>query len=238
VVSWDANEFYVDRFNGSVWQTIGTSETANVLSPYSYSAYVPSIAAVVAAESQLYLAWQVPSSDYSGSHILAARLTEVPSPTSEPVVWTAASGVAASGSDLTKTASTGWGGAVSTRAIAFGDGYVEIAASETTSNRMFGLSHGDTDQSYTDIDFAMYLTGNNLNVYERGGQRGGNFATFVPGDVLRVAVVGGRVKYSKNGVAFYTSTAAPSYPLLVDTALLNQGATLKSVVISGVLKGN
>ena len=35
----------------------------------------------------------------------------------------------------------------------------------------------------------------------------------------------------KNGVLFYTSGVAPSYPLLVDTALFTQGATLRDVVL-------
>jgi hypothetical protein len=49
--------------------------------------------------------------------------------------------------------------------------------------------------------------------------------------VLRVAVVSGVVKYSKNGVVFYTSTKAPVYPLLVDSALYNTGATLNNAMI-------
>ena len=41
------------------------------------------------------------------------------------------------------------------------------------------------------------------------------------------------MKYSRNGTVFYTSTKVPVYPLLVDTALFSQGATLNSAVISG-----
>ena len=41
------------------------------------------------------------------------------------------------------------------------------------------------------------------------------------------------MKYCKNGTVFYTSTKTPTYPLLVDTALYTQGATLSSAVISG-----
>src|SRR6185503_11369953 len=49
---------------------------------------------------------------------------------------------------------------------------------------------------------------------------------------LRVAVEGGAVRYRKNGALLYTSTAAPAYPLLVDTSLYSQGSTLTNVVIS------
>jgi hypothetical protein len=48
-----------------------------------------------------------------------------------------------------------------------------------------------------------------------------------------VAVANGIVKYSKNGIVFYTSGQTPTYPLLVDTWLFSQGATLQNVVISG-----
>ena len=44
----------------------------------------------------------------------------------------------------------------------------------------------------------------------------------------------GVVKYYKNGMLFYTSTTAPSYPLLVDTAILNLNGTVTNAVISRV----
>jgi len=41
------------------------------------------------------------------------------------------------------------------------------------------------------------------------------------------------VKYRKNGTLLYTSTVPLTYPLLVDTALYENGSTLSGVVISG-----
>ena len=70
-----------------------------------------------------------------------------------------------------------------------------------------------------------------IQVYESGTLKG-TFGTYAAGDKLRVAVVGGVVKYSSNGTVFYTSTKAPTYPLLVDAALYTQGATLNSAFIS------
>src|SRR5437667_2980902 len=97
---------------------------------------------------------------------------------------------------------------------------------------MIGLSQGDTDQGYADIDFAIYpIAGGSLQVYE-GGAFGGNFGTYNTGDTLRVAVEGGVVKYRKNGTLLYTSTVTPTYPLLVDTSLYSNGATINNVVIS------
>ena len=152
------------------------------------------------------------------------------------VSWTNTVGVSVNGNSLTKTAAGGWGnsGASSIQTIASGNGYVEFTASETTTSRMIGLSKGDANQDYTDIDFAAYLDAQNLCVYE-GGVARGCFSTYVSGDMIRVAVESGIVKYKKNGVVVYTSSVAPNYPLLVDTALWPNGGTLSGVVISGNL---
>jgi hypothetical protein len=62
---------------------------------------------------------------------------------------------------------------------------------------MLGLSKGNTSSSYDDIDFALYLCANQVRVYE-GGINKGSFGTYVTGDILRVAVVGGVVRYLQN----------------------------------------
>jgi hypothetical protein len=98
---------------------------------------------------------------------------------------------------------------------------------------MVGLSFGNTDSSYPDIDFGLDLALDSVvYVYEKGVYRG-TFGSYRPGDVFRVAVTGGVVRYYKNGGLLYTSTQTPPYPLLVDTWLYNQGATIQSVMISG-----
>jgi RHS repeat-associated protein len=58
----------------------------------------------------------------------------------QSVVWTNAVGVSVSGNTITKTASGGWGnaGAVSTQAIASGDGYVEFPAAQSSVDLPFG----------------------------------------------------------------------------------------------------
>ena len=45
---------------------------------------------------------------------------------------------------------------------------------------------------------------------------------FATGDVFRVAVQSGVVRYSKNGTVFYTSQLAPAYPLVLAAALANR----------------
>jgi RHS repeat-associated protein len=146
------------------------------------------------------------------------------------VAWTNAVGVSVNGNNLTKSATQGWGnaGAASTQSINSGDGYAEFSSSGIT---LFGLSHTDPDQSYTSIEFGVHVTGNDLYVYESGTQRG-YFGNVAPTDRLRVGVEGGVVKYKKNGTVFYTSTVAPTYPLLVDTALYTNGSTISNVVVT------
>src|SRR5687767_7669928 len=65
--------------------------------------------------------------------------------TSEPVVWTDQRNATSSGpagAGLSKTGTPGWNaGAMSTRAIASGDGYVEFTVDQTNTTRGIGLSH-------------------------------------------------------------------------------------------------
>ncbi len=147
--------------------------------------------------------------------------------------------VSAAGNSLTRTATgDSWGtaGASSTQQITSGDGYLEVTATETSSYRMLGLSNGDANQNYGEIDFGFNLaTSGMLYVYESGASVVAS--SYATGDVLRVAVEGGVVKYRKNGTVIYTSTVTPTYPLLADTSLYTNGSTISNSVISGNLSG-
>ncbi|TNF25669.1 MAG: DUF4215 domain-containing protein [Deltaproteobacteria bacterium] len=113
-----------------------------------------------------------------------------------------------------------------------GDGYMEFTALENNTTRAAGLSNGNTDTSYADIDYAIYLAGSQVQVYERGTYRGA-FGYYDPGARFRVEVHGDVVTYSKNGVVFYTSALAPTYPLGVDVSLYSPWSTLHDVAIAG-----
>ncbi len=186
--------------------------------------------------------FRVTLSNAAGAVLARAQATgtihdddSAPPSTAVPVVWTAAAGVTVAGNSLTKTAAVAWGnaGAVSTKRIPSGEGYVEFMASETTRSRIVGLSKGNSGNTRDDVAFGIYINyEGKLSVYEKGSFRG-NFGSYATGDLLRVAVVGGTVRYSRNGTVFYTSTVAPAYPLLVDAALYTQQATLSNVVVKG-----
>ncbi len=157
-----------------------------------------------------------------------------------PAVFTNLAGAASNGNSLTKTSTTSaWdAGAASTNVIRDGNGYVEFTANETTTYRMLGLSNGDTNQNYTDIDYAIFLVNNGyVQVYEAGNYVW-QFGGYAAGDRFRVEVLYGVVRYRKNGTVFYTSTIAPKFPLRVDSSLYSPGATLTDVRVGNLAWAN
>jgi hypothetical protein len=152
------------------------------------------------------------------------------------VIWTNGVNVSVNGNSLQKTGGCGGctdAGAVSQQQITSGNGYVEFTASETTTQRALGLSTGNSNNARSEIDFAIMLwQGNNAEIYENDVYRAGT--SYTMGDVFRIAVESGVVKYYKNGSVFYTSAFAPGYPSLVDTSLWSAGSSLTNVVIGAV----
>jgi hypothetical protein len=161
-------------------------------------------------------------------------LDTCPVPTVD-VGWTNVVNTVAAGSTLTKPSGWGWNaGAVSSQSVSSGTACAEYTVTNAAGYVMFGLSKGDTNQDYPDIDFALYAYGatQQLYVYE-GGVAKGLFGTYQVGDRLRVSVENNAVTYRKNGVLLYTSTLAPDYPLLIDTSLLTAGSAIGSAQIGG-----
>jgi hypothetical protein len=146
--------------------------------------------------------------------------------------WQNAAEVVVVGNSLTKTGPMSWTGGASTTATFGGDGSAFFSTDENTTYKMGGLSNGDTDRHYSDIDFAIYLTaGGKVQVYE-GGVLRGTFGNYVAGDFFEVRCSAGTITYHKNGgAAFYTSSGTPTFPLLFDTSLKSPGATITNVSI-------
>jgi hypothetical protein len=179
--------------------------------------------------------------------------------TPEPVIWTSTVEAGTSGPDsntLTRTAETVAGfnaGAASTQTITHGDGYVEFTVAETDKARVCGFSSGappDVEPGLADIGFGIRLSAAGGVVIEEGGAivsapGGGNFATYAPGDRLRVSVADhfdgtANVTYSLipaacagpacDGMTLRT-VAGAVYPLRVDASLKELGASLVDVRI-------
>lgn len=81
--------------------------------------------------------------------------------------------------------------------ILTGDGFVEVTVASLTSSMMFGLAHDNPNQDYVKIPYTLYsypAGPNTLIVYEKSVYKG-SFGSYTTGDVLRVAVQGGVVRY-------------------------------------------
>lgn len=149
--------------------------------------------------------------------------------------WQNAVRAIATGNDLTRDSTLGgWNaGASSIRTLA-GDGYAEFSSGEATTNKMAGLSNGDSSQSYGDIDFAINLRPNGTVWVYEAGVRIGRVGTYVAGDQFRVDVSGGVVTYWKNGTLLYTSTGTPTFPLVLDSAILTNGGTITDARLTSI----
>ncbi|MBK6475763.1 MAG: T9SS type A sorting domain-containing protein [Flavobacteriales bacterium] len=144
-----------------------------------------------------------------------------------------------SGNTITKASSSGvWdGNAFSWQSI--GDnGYMETTAQETTTIRAVGISSVDANASYSTIQFGFVLnTAGVLRVVENGGANL-VFTIYSTGDVLRIAIDNGKVRYYQNGVVLYTSSQAPVMPLYADVSTYDIGATVANVKVANPTEGN
>jgi hypothetical protein len=77
--------------------------------------------------------------------------------------------------------------------------------------------------------FSIRLQGTAAEVWENGVYK--SATPFATGDVIRIAVAGGVVSYSRNGNLFFTSAGGAS-PLYVDVALYDLNATITNVMIA------
>ncbi|MDC0669447.1 peptidoglycan DD-metalloendopeptidase family protein [Nannocystis radixulma] len=158
-----------------------------------------------------------------------------------PEAWKNVRFATASPGTLTRLPATGTGwyaGASSAQAIEDGDGFVQFGTGELDLAKMAGLSHGDSHQSYDDIDFAFYLRqGGDLEIYEDGNLRG-SFGPYATTDVLRIEVAGGQIRYRRNGVVIHSSSTPFEYPLELDTSLYQTGATITGAAIHACAEGD
>src|SRR5262245_50996517 len=168
------------------------------------------------------------------SMVVVASLAALPlallSADAQAVSWTNAVNVSiVNGRLLQKTSGCDGcqdGGAVSQQSLVQGDGYVEFTVGEANTLWAAGFARANAGTTYADIDFAFRFNGGGgADVIENGIYQGGD-TSYAPGDVFPVAVVAGRIEYSRNGVVLHESPTAPQYPLILDASLLTIGATV------------
>jgi hypothetical protein len=162
-------------------------------------------------------------------HLTAARLCA-----QTPITWVNTVNVTVSGTVLQKTSGCDGcedAGATSQEQLT-ADGYIQFTIGDSNTLWMAGLSHGNDDTTYADIDFGFRFNGAGYaDVLEDGVYAGGD-TTYAAGDVFRVTLANGRIEYSKNGQFLMESARAPQLPLLLDSSLISMGATVRNAVIA------
>ena len=168
---------------------------------------------------------------FSSIFVLAAA---APLRAQTPITWTNLVNVTVNGTVAQKTSGCDGcqdAGGTSQEQLS-SDGYMEFTVGELNTMWMAGLSHGNDDTSYTDIDFGFRFNGAGYaDVLENGIYAGGD-TTYAPGDVFRISIANGRVQYSQNGRYLMESGHIPQLPLLLDSSLLTVGATIRNAVIA------
>jgi hypothetical protein len=158
----------------------------------------------------------------------------------EQVQWriSSLSNVQATSNNLNKIQSNNaWdGGAASWNTVA-NNGYFQFIATEDNRNRYIGLSNTNVDATEATIQYAFFLVNNAVYSIRESGVNRGTFGTYAPGDIFRITVEAGIVKYYHNGVLDYISTIAPTLPLLVDVSINQVGGTVTNAIVSNYNTG-
>lgn len=147
----------------------------------------------------------------------------------QPVQWTNQVNVADRGGVLQKIDGCQGcddAGAVSRQIIRSGNGYAEFNVDSPNAFWLAGLSRQGSTIRFNDIDFALRFNGNgHVDILENGAYQSDD-TTYQAGDVFRVAVVDGRVRYVKNGSVIHESQRIPQYPLVFLASFGTVGATI------------
>jgi hypothetical protein len=133
---------------------------------------------------------------------------------------------------IQKLNSSGWDGGAASINKVYNGGYVELTANIENSYRMIGLSSGNTDASYTSIEYTFYLRGDNTFQVRENGAGLTALVDYTANDKFRIAVIDDTVKYFHNGSLVYTSLVLPGTPLLVDVSIHSVNGTFRNVKIA------
>lgn len=178
---------------------------------------------------------------HEGATIRHASIVSCPdSSCITPGAWANVFGVfagsnATDGNYLRRAPGNAWSaGAVSFQTINSGNGYVEFTTNELAKSKAAGLGSGDSNQHLNDIEYAIRLDANN-NVYiDESGVNKGVFGAYQIGDVFRVELVNGWVRYYRNGTELRAVAVSPVYPLRLDTSLYHENATITHAEIGAL----
>jgi hypothetical protein len=98
------------------------------------------------------------------------------------------------------------------------------------------LTSDPNNNDYSTIDFCIkplsssYVEVRENNVYKSD-------TSYVSGDVFRISIESGVVKYYKNGTVFYTSANTPTYPLKAQANFVLIGSSITNAIIAATTGG-
>ena len=139
-------------------------------------------------------------------------------------------GMTVAGNSFTKTSGGGgWDAQVYSNDSYVGGAYVRFSALQTWASLMVGLNTDPTaNASYETLDYAIYLAGNVVYIYESGtGYNMGMNYTLT--DVFSVTYDGSNIKYYKNGTVLRTVAVTITSPLYLDSSFANISSGVSKV---------
>jgi len=158
----------------------------------------------------------------------------------ETVTWkNSSSNILLEDGKITRNAGYGWNeGAISSKAISYSNGYMEFTPifNESANNRaMIGLSYVNTTYSYSDIQYALYLSNRNLYIYNSGSNLK-SLGTWEDGDVFKIELKDDKILYKKNNIyIFHIDIREIFFPLFVDCTIYDKGYYFNDVKLFGKL---
>lgn len=230
-ISWVTNE------NSNSQVEFGPTTAYNTVTPVNTALLTNHLVMLTNLSPGNLYHYRVKSKDATGNLGVSGdfTLTTLAAPVSggnQLVIWTKLVNATLTGTTLRKTA--GCEGcestAISQQMITSGNGYLEIAASGMEKEGRIGLMLGNRTASASNIDYAIGFSGGLVSIRERGVYR--MEMASQKGDVFRIAVENGVVKYYKNGAEIYRSRVVPTYPLVSAVALWTLKSSVTNVVIA------
>ncbi|MFN7029466.1 MAG: phage tail protein [Sphingopyxis sp.] len=136
------------------------------------------------------------------------------------------------GNKLIKVAgATDWDGSIHSTESFKGGASVSFVV-DLAAQFMLGLNTDPTsDASYSSIDFAIYVNGADVEIYESGVPKTAMGIVPVPGDVFSITYNNKTVVYSKNGTPFFTnSSPAADLTLFLDSSMVYPGVQVGRIL--------
>lgn len=160
-------------------------------------------------------------------------------PSADNVEWQNLINTSPVGSTISKTGGIDgvWdAGASSVQSIASGDGYIQFIVPENNANLLVGLSDTDSNEFPGDMLYVLSLTDyGEVAIHENGGAFQTVIGPYSAGDVFRIAVSAGGVRYYKNGNLIPYVSKLPFdqafYPLVFDTSFWTLDASITNATI-------